>query len=186
MKSRSFDIALNKGAIGEEVVRLLLEKRGWVVYQPITTGPHHFDMLSIKDKASAIALDVKAKARMNKFRATGVNQKHFEEYKRFSAKHKMPFWIVFVDEHPGERRIYGNTLEELEKPYFSVDENITYPWVMNGRVPIRLWSLEVMKEISPLDEDVCQKLITVSQRSYEYETRKPAGGYQPSQRAIAT
>lgn len=169
MMSTVFKQALRKGSVGEQIVRAHLEGKGWVVYQPITEGAHHFDMLSIKDKKSAIALDVKTKARLNKYPATGINQKHFEEYLRFSKKHCMPFWIVFVDEMLGE--VYGNTLGELEKPR-TVEGN-NYPLIKCWGPPIRIWPLEAMKNIARLEDCDKSELTNLSQRNYEYEGKKP-------------
>jgi hypothetical protein len=165
MTQRSFEIALQKGEIGEQIVRDHLEKRGWVVYKPFTPGAHCFDILCIKDKKQAIALDVKAKSRLNKFPATGINQSHFEEYKAFSEKHSMPFWVVFVDEM--QQTVYGNCISELEKPR-NVDGNV-YPFVMpaNGR-QVRLWPLVAMKTIAKLDHMEAEKLAFFNQRNYEF------------------
>lgn len=164
MTSTNFDKALQKGKYGEIVARELLESKGWVVYEPFTSGAHAFDMLAIKDKKKAIALDVKTKARMNKWKATGINLRHFETYKTFSENHNMPFWIVFVDEL--EMRIYGNTLQELEKPFQYKDEK--YPFTMKSQ-NIRVWHLDQMKHIADLDKIITEKLIDLSQRNYEYE-----------------
>ena len=170
MTRPSFEVAKVKGAIGEAVVRRILEAKGWVVYQPMTDGPHQFDMLSIRDKQAAIALDVKAKARMTYLPCTGVNQGHFEEYQRFSQRHRMPFWIVFVDE--SERAIYGNTIEELERP--RVVGGRSYPLSMNDRrgKSLRLWPLSAMKRISDISGDDASELVALSQRSYDY--REPS------------
>jgi hypothetical protein len=167
MTRPSFNVAREKGALGESVVRQILEASGWVVYQPMTDGPHQFDMLCIKNKRSAVAFDIKAKARMNKFPCTGVNQKHFEEYKRFSERHLMPFWIVFVDE--GMRSIYGNTIEELEKP--RLEGGISYPWTPNWGTALRLWPLSAMRTIAEISEEEAAALSALSQRSYVYEVR---------------
>lgn len=164
MTSRNFEIALKKGDIGERIVRAYLEAKGWVVYRPETEGPHCFDMLSIREKRTAIAIDVKAKARLNRYPATGINQKHFEEYFAFSKKHNMPFWLVFVDEM--QREVYGNTIEELEKPR-EIDGR-KYPMVMEWKTPTRIWPLSVMKTISKLTEEHCKELVSVSQRKHEY------------------
>ena len=167
MTQPDFDVAKKKGALGETVVRRILEENGWVVYQPMTNGPHQFDMMCIKNKRSAVAFDIKAKARMNKFPCTGVNQKHFDEYKRFSERHLMPFWIVFVDE--GMRSIYGNTIEELEKP--RIEGGISYPWTPNWKAALRLWPLSAMRTIADISEKEAVELNGLSQRSYEYEVR---------------
>lgn len=166
MTRKSFEVALQKGAVGEAIIRQHLEAKGWVVYQPITEGAHCFDMLGIFQKKSAVAFDVKAKARMNKYPCTGVNQTHFEEYQRFSERHAMPFWIVFVDE--GMREIYGNTIQELERPRSIA--GIDYPWQMRARSGkvLRLWPLAAMKRIAVLSDDYASALSALNQRSYEY------------------
>lgn len=166
MTQPSFERAMEKGAAGEAIVRAMLEAKGWVVYQPQTKGPHQFDMLCIKDKNAAIAFDVKAKARMNWAACTGINQTHFDEYDRFSARHNMPFWVVFVDERLG--RIYGNSLTELERPV--VVDGISYPHKMQTKFGklLRLWSLSSMKDIAPLDEAAAAHLAGLSQRNHDY------------------
>ena len=165
MTQRNFDVALRKGAVGEQVVRAFLERAGWVVYQPMTEGAHCFDMLCIKGKRTAVAFDVKAKARLNRYPATGINQRHFEEYAAFSDKHRMPFWVVFVDE--GMRAVYGNTIEQLEIP--RTVEGREYPVVMPWKVPTRLWPLEAMRPIHTLTEEQAATLAALNQRSYGYE-----------------
>jgi hypothetical protein len=165
MTRPSFEIALQKGEVGEQIVREHLEKKGWVVYQPKTTGAHCFDILALLNKKNAIALDVKAKSRMNKYPATGIDQRHFEEYKNFSDKHLMPFWVVFVDEM--QKTVYGNTIDELEKP--RTVEGVTYPFVMQVAKPVRLWPLEAMKHIANLEATTAQKLAAFNQRNHGYE-----------------
>jgi len=154
--------------MGERIVRAILEDAGWVVYQPITEGAHAFDMLSIKDKDRAIAIDVKAKARMNFFDATGVNLEHFEQYRAFSERHLMPFWIIFVDESLG--LIYGNELTELEKECAAKDGRI-YPltWATKHGKELRLWAMDRMRIIKRISEAESEYLKLVSQRSYEYD-----------------
>jgi len=166
MTRPSFELALRKGDVGEELVRCRLEAQGWVVYKPITDKAHAFDILCIKNKRTAIAMDVKAKARLNKYPATGINQKHFEEYKYFSEKHLMDFWVIFVDEM--QKSVYGNRLTELEKP--RTVEGKTYPWVMPTKgQPVRLWPLEAMITIGSIDAETQARLVDLSQRNYSYE-----------------
>lgn len=166
MTRPSFEIALKKGAVGEQIVRCHLEKRGWVVYQPQTIGAHCFDILAIINKQKAIALDVKAKSRLNKYPATGINQKHFEEYKNFSEKHLMPFWVIFVDEM--QKTVYGNCLEELEIE--RVIEGIKYPFQMSAAgATVRIWPLQAMKHIANIDGKSAENLISFNQRNYKYE-----------------
>ncbi len=166
MTQRNFEIAIKKGEVGEAIVKDHLEKKGWVVYQPVTDGAHCFDILCIKQKKTAIAIDVKSKSRLNKFPATGINQSHFDEYKAFSEKHNMPFWIIFVDE--GQKKIYGNCLEALEQ--LRVVDGNKYPFVMpNYGKPIRVWPLSAMIHIANLDDSEQASLLALNQRTSAYE-----------------
>jgi len=169
MIRKSFKKALQKGEIGEDIVRQCLEKKGWIVYQPKTDGAHCFDMLSIKDKKTAIALDIKAKARMNKYPATGIDQKQYEEYAFFSKKHNMPFWVIFVDEMLG--KIYGNTIEELESP--RIAENKAYPFVFTNGYgqKIRLWPLSAMIPIASIVAEDIHRLKSLNQRNYSFQKK---------------
>ena len=162
---KNFDIALAKGEYGEAIVRAILEQKGFIVYKPATEGAHAFDVLAIKDKARCIALDVKAKARRNKYPDTGINLNHYNTYKEFSEKHLMPFWIVFVDEMVG--KIYGNTIEELDKP--RTVNGIDYPlkWNNGGRIII-YWPIEAMLVFRSLKESDLDALRGLSQRTHLY------------------
>lgn len=165
MTRKSFEIALRKGEIGEAIIKKILEEKGWCVYRPETAGAHCFDILAILKKSQCIAIDVKAKAAMKYYPATGINQKHFEEYQSFSKKHSMPFWLFFVDENI--KKIYGNTLQELEKPRLISGQQ--YPWLkkISGAV-LRLWPLSAMKTVGSISEEQAKKLMEYSQRAYEY------------------
>jgi len=171
----NFSVALKKGAIGEQIIRQKMEQKGWTVYMPLTEGAHHFDMLATLRKERAIALDVKTKSRMNKWNATGVNQRHFEQYQQFSQLHNMPFWIVFVDE--GLKSIYGNELKSLEVPYHCEVDGYTYPRTLNMRNGgcVRLWPLNTMVHLGDLSDEKAAKLTELSQRNYGFE---PAGGHK--------
>ena len=160
---RSFDKALRKGEIGEQIVKPYLEAKGYVVYRPATEGAHAFDALAIRSKEHCIAYDVKAKAMMNKYPATGVNLSHFMCYWKFSQKHHMPFWLFFVDEMLGQ--IYGNNLDELEK-HRHVD-GVDYPFVLNTRKDdIRLWPLEAMLKVTDLTDEQKAALAACNQRTH--------------------
>ncbi len=164
----SFQIKLEKGKIGEDIVRKKLEEKGWIVYCPFTTDkPHAFDMLATLNKERCIALDVKAKARMNKFPATGINIEHYEQYKRFGEKHLMPFWIVFVDEQTNE--IYGDTIENLSKE--CVINNINYPFIMKTKFgkDIILWPIDNMHKFGNISQDESNNLKKFNTRSHEYQ-----------------
>lgn len=163
--SKSFDIALAKGEFGERIVKGILEQKGFVVYKPATPGAHAFDVLAIKDKKRCIALDVKAKSRRNNFPDTGINYKHFLVYRDFSDTHKMPFWLVFVDEMLG--KVYGNTIEELSRP--REENGNKYPMRWGGDTGIIYWPLSAMIVFHTLTPDECRQLQAMNQRSYDFK-----------------
>lgn len=166
MIQTSFEQALLKGAVGESIVREWLEAKGFVVYQPITDGAHAFDMMAIQNKTLAIALDVKTKPAMNKWPATGVDAKALKVYQQFMGRHKMPFFVAFVDEQ--KRSVYGNWISVLEQPRTVGNNHYPFSFTNKFGKQIRLWPLEAMKEIAKLTEAQAQQLKQLSQRNYDY------------------
>jgi hypothetical protein len=162
----SFETALKKGDLAEKAIKGILEKRGYVVYMPKTEGSHAFDMLAIKNKETAIALDIKAKARRTKYKDTGIDVRLYNVYKNFSVKHNMPFWVIFVDE--SMKKAYGNELSVLDQE--RVLDGHKYPWeciTQEGR-RIVYWHIDSMITIADLEESLVNDLIVTSQRNYEY------------------
>ena len=166
MKRKNFEISLKKGRIGEDIVRRVLEQDRFVVYQPVTTGAHAFDMLAVKDKDYTIAVDVKTKPRRKYYRDTGINEDHYIIYKKFQDEHNIDFIIVFVDEV--EKKIYGQTLNELDKPIYK--EGHWYPWMQTtgGGKTIRYWHLDSMYVIGDVADNEAENLCELAQRNYEY------------------
>jgi len=155
---------VQKGDYGEGLVREYLESSGWIVYEPKTEGPHAFDKLCVKDKQTIVIAEVKTKARMNNWNATGFNIKSFNEYKYIVDKYGIDIFVFFVDEML--RKIYGNKLSTLEKHYIAKDG--VFPMEKKN---IILFSLESMKMIKDLDENDVKYLIEHSNRNYEYKEK---------------
>ena len=155
---------VKKGSIGENIIRGYLESKGWVVYEPITDKAHGFDKLCMKGKQQLIIAEVKTKARLNILNATGFDNKHFKEYKYISSKHGIEVFIFFVDEHL--KKIYGNKLSVLEKPYKASDGE--YPrLIANDKIII--FSLEVMHHVANLSEGESNDIKKYNTRNYEYK-----------------
>lgn len=151
---------VKKGNIGEKIVNDFLEKKGFVIYKSITDSAHSFDRLAIKDKQRLIIAEIKTKARRNKYKDTGFNLRHYNEYKKISEKHNLPVYIFFVDEMLG--KIYGNWLSILEEPYLKI---LQYPAILND---IIYFHLDKMIDICDLSEQEINDLKNYSQRKYEY------------------
>lgn len=167
MTQKNFDTAKAKGEYGEQIVREILERKGFVVYQPITNKAHAFDIMAIRDKRSCIAMDVKAKSRRNKYPDTGVNEEHYQIYAAFAEKHQMPFWVVFVDEMDG--KIYGNSLRLLDTPVEVGGINYPLIWKPHQGKVIRYWPLINMRHFADLTSDDMQILKSMNQRNHEFQ-----------------
>ncbi len=158
-----------KGNFGESIVDDYLESLGFVMYSPKTTGAHAFDRLAIKNKETVVIAECKTKARRNKYYDTGLNYRHYLEYKKISEKHNIPVFLFFIDEM--EKRIYGNFISELEKEFESNYNNITkkYPCIEENRSKIIYFPLQVMRNIKDLTESEVEFLKLNSTRNYSYE-----------------
>lgn len=155
-----------KGNIGEQIVQDFLEGKGFVCYRPVTEKAHPFDFLAIKDKTIAIAAEVKTKALMNKWKATGFNLSSYKDYSRFSKNHNMLIFIFFVDENM--KQIYGNWLHELEKPCIVSGTAFPHVFRYNGQDVI-IFPFQNMRYIADLTEETAKQLQELSTRSYGYE-----------------
>lgn len=154
MTQINFETALQKGEIGETIIREFLEEKGWVVYFPFTKNKAHaFDMLATYNKEKVFALDVKTKARLNKWPAQGINIKHYNEYIKFKSQMAIPFYIVFIDDKNGD--VHSMELKE-ETQSFKVNEGVI------------AWWLKDMKYLFNIGEDKIKELSQFDQRSYEY------------------
>jgi len=156
---------VKKGDFGEKIVRNYLEGKGFIIYEPLTDGAHSFDKLAIKNKRTIVIAEVKSKARMNFYNATGIDIKHFKEYKFIGEKYNLPVYLFFVDEMLG--KIYGNKLSELLKP---VEDDLKYPNTEKVK-NIILFSLNSMVDIHILTKIEIDYLREHSTRKYDYNKK---------------
>ena len=154
-RQKSFEIALKKGEAGEKIVREYLENKGWIVYCPFTKNKaHYFDMLATKNKEKVIAIDVKTKARLNKWPAQGIDIKNYSEYMNFIKKINVPFYLVFIDDKSGD--VYSAELSKL-KNGFNPTKNII------------AWMLEEMIFLFNIGKEKIKALSEYDQRNYDYK-----------------
>ena len=160
---------VKKGNIGERLVNDYLHKIGLIVYEPITDGAHAFDKLVAKGKERLIIAEVKTKAKRSYYPDTGINYRHYLEYKKISENHNLPVWLFFVDEVLGE--IYGGKLSDLEQPnsYELNGKNYSYP-VVNGsdNDKIIYFYQPSMKSVCKLTPEQIEEIKAHSTRNYEY------------------
>lgn len=126
--------SVKKGNVGERIVNDWLKNRGFIIYQPITDCAHGFDRIISKNREQLIIAEIKTKAKRNSYPDTGINYKHYLEYKKISELHNLPVWIFFVDEMLGE--IYGGKLSDFEKPdlYVYKGKKLSYPRVEENNI----------------------------------------------------
>lgn len=150
---KDFNTALQKGEIGEQIIREYLENKGWIVYFPFTKGSHYFDMLCTLNKEKVIAIDVKTKARLNKYAAQGINKNHYLQYMNFVNTSKVPFYLIFVDDKTGD--VHCAEISKLTNE-IEINEKII------------AWNLEQMQFLFNIGEDNIKKLTAFDQRNYDF------------------
>lgn len=156
-----------KGNIGEQIVRKHLELAGKVIYTPDTNGPHVFDFLTFDGKVNPVVYEVKTKARMNKWYATGIDYRHWSQYMKIYADNRIDTFLAFVDEY--EKKVYGQFISNLRKLYRD-KSNTVYPKVIKQKKggDLIIFSLELMDDIHHLTDDQVTQLRLSSTRSYDY------------------
>jgi len=155
MTQKNFNIALKKGEIGEKIIIDFLEKKGWIAYHPFTKNKaHYFDILATKDKNDVIAIDVKTKARLNKWNAQGINIKHYNEYLNFVNKTNVNFYLFFIDDKIGD--VHYANIKDLKNSFYPNDYIIA-------------WELKEMKYLFNIGFDKINELTQYDQRNYEFQ-----------------
>ena len=150
-----------KGDVGEEIVRNYLLSKGYVPYVPIAEKAHPFDNLcASQDKKHIFIAEVKTKEARKYYPDTGIDIRHYKEYKFISNKYSIPVWLFFVD--ATNKKIYGNKLKKLEEP--TVSNGKSYPLEQKG---IIYFPLELMKTIALLSDESCAKIKMYNTKNYE-------------------
>jgi hypothetical protein len=168
--------SVRKGTLGEQIVHAHLEKNGYIVYSPATEGAHAFDKLAVRNKREIIIAECKTKARRKYYPDTGIDCKHYNEYKYIENLHNIPVFIFFVDELV--KKVYGNKLSILEKPRnvkYELDGKRRYKDYPLVQGNIIYFPMVAMEDIATLTENDCSKLISVSTRSYDYSLSANGG-----------
>ena len=148
-----------KGALGEQYIRQMLKEKGWMTYGPDSGGAHYFDILATKNKEKIIAIDVKTKARFNKWPAQGINKSHYEEYMRFIETTKIPFYLIFVDDKNGD--VHLAELDKLKHSFCPTPNIIA-------------WMLSEMKKITTIEDVMLlSEMSKYDTRSYEFKPAQP-------------
>lgn len=151
--------SVKKGNIGEGIIRQFLEEKGYIVYEPVTRGPHGFDKLAVRNKKDVLIAECKTKAKRTYYDDTGIDLRHYKEYKYVYEKHQIDVFLFFVDEHLAE--VYGHFLRVLEKP------NGSYPLIQNNIIYFPMANM--CRNICKLTPEQVESLKVYSKRNYSYE-----------------
>lgn len=159
-------LTTRKGDVGESLVDKMLREKGFVIYKPEGGQAHAFDRLAIKDKEILMIAEVKAKAKRKYFPDTGIDFRHYKEYKNIMKKHNLEVILFFVDEEMG--KIYGGKLSEIEviNNFKVKNKDVTYPKIEKN---IIYFHIEKMKEYADLKRaDVLNlEALTTKKQAYK-------------------
>jgi len=145
---------VKKGDIGQEIVVKILEDEGLqVMTHEKTSGPHWFDIVATREKKEMICIDVKTKARLNKWKAQGIDVKHHDDYMNLIEKYGVEFWLFFVDDKNGD--IHAANLKRLTNSF-------------NPCKGIIAWPLDQMHKVNKIKKEEIQKLSSFDTRNYKY------------------
>lgn len=154
------------GNAGEKIVDDYLKAKGVIPYAPIGDGAHPFDRLCAYGKRRVFIAEAKTKPKRRFYPDTGIDVRHYNEYKYIEQKHSLDVWIFFVDSDEG--RIYGNKLSELERKtdVSFRGKKIPYPLKQKGIV---YFPIQNTKHIANISNEELTELQSFSSRSQNYE-----------------
>tara|TARA_R100001440_G_scaffold3710_1_gene8780 strand:+ start:811 stop:1281 length:471 start_codon:yes stop_codon:yes gene_type:complete len=145
---------VKKGDLGQEIVVKILEEEGLqVMTHKKTSGAHWFDIIAARKKEEIFCIDVKTKSRLNKWKAQGIDIKHYKDYMNVIKKYNIQFWLFFVDDKNGD--IHAANLKTLKNPIYPNKEIIA-------------WSLDQMHKVDKIKKEEIKKLTSFDTRNYKY------------------
>jgi hypothetical protein len=124
---------VKKGDLGEKIVDDYLLSKGIIPYKSISQTAHPFDRLcATSNKKNIFIAEVKSKAKMKYYPATGFNLNHYKQYKYIQEKYNIKIMVYFVDEKLN--KVYGNYLNILSKE--TEYKNKKYPIILKNNIII--------------------------------------------------
>ena len=158
-------VQARKGSVGEQLAREWLEQHGFVVYAPLTDSAHAFDFLAVRTRDGLMyAIEVKTKARRNKFPDTGIDLRHYERYKRTETS-GLQVVLMFADEC--QRELYGGKLSVLDAPR-AVPHNGELLWYPRREGGIIYFPLAAMRVFAQIPDDRAEMMVSLSTRTHPY------------------
>ena len=165
--------SVKKGNLGEKIIDEYIAKNScFVPYHPVFDGSHPFDRLcATKDKKEMFIAEIKTKPARLYYPDTGIDYKHYKEYKFIEQKYNLRIFLFFVDEVKSE--IYGNYLDVLDKDckVNYKGKEISYPkteWNKRDSCKMIYFPLINTKFISNLKKQDSVELKSLNKSSYGY------------------
>ena len=159
-----------KGTLGESIVIETLKKlfpEYDILTQNIKNKAHWVDLILMNKINNDIKyIEVKTKARLNKYPMTGIDYKHYQEYIRLNKK-GIDVIIFFVDDKLGDIH-YLPVSKAIELENQNKIKILDFKQRNINKKTI-CWFLEDMKFITKISKDQIDKLTKLDERNHNFK-----------------
>jgi len=159
-----------KGTLGESIVIETLKKlfpEYDILTQNIKDKAHWVDLILMNKINNDIKyIEVKTKARLNKYPMTGIDYKHYQEYIRLNEK-GIDVIIFFVDDKLGDIH-YLPVSKAIELENQNKIKILDFKQRNINKKTI-CWFLEDMKFITNISKDQIDKLTKLDERNHNFK-----------------
>tara|TARA_R100001510_G_scaffold36134_1_gene32622 strand:+ start:635 stop:1150 length:516 start_codon:yes stop_codon:yes gene_type:complete len=159
-----------KGTLGESIVIETLKKlfpEYDILTQNIKDKAHWVDLILMNKINNDIKyIEVKTKARLNKYPMTGIDYKHYQEYIRLNKK-GIDVIIFFVDDKLGDIH-YLPVSKAIELENQNKIKILDFKQRNINKKTI-CWFLEDMKFITKISKDQIDKLTKLDERNHNFK-----------------
>tara|TARA_B100000459_G_C8569523_1_gene197933 strand:- start:88 stop:603 length:516 start_codon:yes stop_codon:yes gene_type:complete len=166
IKTKTF----KKGTLGESIVIETLKKlfpEYDILTQNIKDKAHWVDLILMNKINNDIKyIEVKTKARLNKYPMTGIDYKHYQEYIRLNKK-GIDVIIFFVDDKLGDIH-YLPVSKAIELENQNKIKILDFKQRNINKKTI-CWFLEDMKFITKISKDQIDKLTKLDERNHNFK-----------------
>jgi len=123
-------------------------------------------LVASRDKKTIFIADAKTKAARKFYPDTGIDLRHYQEYKYISDRYKIDVFIFFIDEESA--KIYGNYLRVLEgkKTITHNGKVLDYPITHGGIIYFPLCVMEQVA-IIPAQTALAIRQYTTKNEAYK-------------------
>tara|TARA_Y100001937_G_scaffold8494_1_gene10508 strand:- start:143 stop:658 length:516 start_codon:yes stop_codon:yes gene_type:complete len=159
-----------KGTLGESIVIETLKKlfpEYDILTQNIKDKSHWVDLILMNKINNDIKyIEVKTKARLNKYPMTGIDYKHYQEYIKLNKK-GIDVIIFFVDDKLGDIH-YLPVSKAIELENQNKIKILDFKQRNINKKTI-CWFLEDMKFITKISKDQIDKLTKLDERNHNFK-----------------